>query len=42
MTGTWRSCTNVAFYGASKNPASVPGERFYTGLVDAFADWMRS
>ncbi|MGW4102321.1 VWA domain-containing protein [Streptomyces sp. NPDC004976] len=34
--------TNVAFYDASKNPGSVPGERFYTGLVDAFATWMRS
>ena len=33
--------TNVAFYDASKNPGSVPGERFYTGLVDAFAAWMR-
>jgi hypothetical protein len=34
--------TNVAFYDASKNPGSVPGERLYTGLVDAFATWMRS
>ena len=33
--------TNVAFYDASENPGSVPGERFYTGLVDAFATWMR-
>ncbi len=33
--------TNVAFYDAGKNPGSVPGERFYTGLVDAFATWMR-
>ncbi|MFF9222102.1 VWA domain-containing protein [Streptomyces viridosporus] len=33
--------TNVSFYDASKNPGSVPGERFYTGLVDAFAAWMR-
>ncbi|MEU1465290.1 VWA domain-containing protein [Streptomyces sp. NPDC005727] len=33
--------TNVAFYDASKNPGSVPGERFYTGLVNAFATWMR-
>lgn len=33
--------TNVAFYDASKNPGSVPGERFYAGLVDAFARWMR-
>ncbi|MFJ8944969.1 VWA domain-containing protein [Streptomyces sp. NPDC102395] len=32
--------TDVAFYDASKNPGSVPGERFYTGLVDAFATWM--
>ncbi|MEU7428775.1 VWA domain-containing protein [Streptomyces sp. NPDC040750] len=32
--------TNVAFYDASKNPGSVPGERFYTGLVDAFATWV--
>ncbi|MEU7488090.1 VWA domain-containing protein [Streptomyces sp. NPDC042319] len=32
---------NVAFYDASKNPGAVPGERFYTGLVDAFAAWMR-
>ncbi|MGW6926972.1 VWA domain-containing protein [Streptomyces sp. NPDC054950] len=34
--------TNVAFYDASKNPGSVPGEQFYTGRVDAFATWMRS
>ncbi|MFF3897287.1 VWA domain-containing protein [Streptomyces sp. NPDC001812] len=34
--------TNVAFYDASKNPGSVPGEQFYTGLIDAFATWMRS
>lgn len=34
--------TNVAFYDAGKNPGSVPGERFYTGLVDAFATWLRS
>ncbi|WP_432164203.1 VWA domain-containing protein [Streptomyces tendae] len=34
--------TNVAFYDASKNPGSVPGERFYTGLVDSFATWMQS
>jgi Uncharacterized proteins involved in stress response, homologs of TerZ and putative cAMP-binding protein CABP1 len=34
--------TNVAFYDASKNPGSVPAERFYTGLVDAFATWMRA
>lgn len=33
--------TNVAFYDASKNPGAVPGERFYTGLLDAFAAWMR-
>ncbi|MFF1705064.1 VWA domain-containing protein [Streptomyces sp. NPDC058252] len=33
--------TNVAFYDASKNPGAVPGERFYLGLVDAFAAWMR-
>ncbi|MFE9482837.1 VWA domain-containing protein [Streptomyces spororaveus] len=33
---------NVAFYDASKNPGAVPGERFYTGLVDAFARWMRA
>ncbi|MCI4078795.1 VWA domain-containing protein [Streptomyces sp. MMS21 TC-5] len=33
---------NVAFYDASKNPGAVPGERFYTGLVDSFARWMRS
>ncbi|MGW4048453.1 VWA domain-containing protein [Streptomyces sp. NPDC004721] len=32
--------TNVAFYDASKNPGSVPGERFYASLVDAFATWM--
>ncbi|THA28047.1 VWA domain-containing protein [Streptomyces sp. A1547] len=36
------SFPNVAFYDASKNPGAVPGERFYTGLVDAFARWMRS
>lgn len=33
--------TNVAFYDASKNPGSVPDERFYAGLVDAFAAWLR-
>ncbi|MFC9677886.1 VWA domain-containing protein [Streptomyces sp. NPDC056949] len=33
--------TNVAFYDASKNPGSVPDERFYAGLVDAFAVWLR-
>ncbi|MFF7680956.1 VWA domain-containing protein [Actinacidiphila glaucinigra] len=33
--------TNVAFYDASNNPGSVPGERFYTGIVDAFGTWMR-
>ncbi|MFJ9943216.1 VWA domain-containing protein [Streptomyces erythrochromogenes] len=33
--------TNVAFYDASKNPGSVPDERFYAGLVDAFATWLR-
>ncbi|MEU3047625.1 hypothetical protein ABZ705_14080 [Streptomyces sp. NPDC006984] len=32
--------TNIAFYDAGKNPGSVPGER--SGLVDAFATWMRS
>ncbi|MEU3823133.1 VWA domain-containing protein [Streptomyces sp. NPDC030392] len=39
---TTATFTNVAFYDASRNPGSVPGERFYTGLVDAFATWMRS
>lgn len=34
--------TNVAFYDAGNNPGSVPGEQFYTGLVDAFATWIRS
>ncbi|MEV0696168.1 VWA domain-containing protein [Streptomyces sp. NPDC050388] len=33
---------NVAFYDASKNPGAVPGERFYNGLVDAFATWMKA
>ncbi|MFD0228111.1 VWA domain-containing protein [Streptomyces hirsutus] len=33
---------NVAFYDASKNPGAVPGERFYDGLVDAFATWMKA
>ncbi|WP_431675976.1 VWA domain-containing protein [Kitasatospora sp. KL5] len=33
--------TNVAFYDASKNPGSVPGDRFYTGLVHAFGTWMK-
>ncbi|MEU6240410.1 VWA domain-containing protein [Streptomyces sp. NPDC047024] len=33
--------TNVAFYDASRNPGSVPDERFYAGLLDAFAMWMR-
>ncbi|MYV52515.1 VWA domain-containing protein [Streptomyces sp. SID3212] len=34
--------TNVAFYDASKNPGSVPGDRFYNALVDAFGTWMRT
>lgn len=34
--------TNVAFYDAGKNPGSVPGERFYTGLIEAFATWIRT
>lgn len=34
--------TNVAFYDAGKNPGALPGERFYTSLVDAFAAWIRS
>lgn len=33
--------TNVAFYDASKKPGAVPGGRFDTGLLDAFATWMR-
>ncbi|MFF4465563.1 VWA domain-containing protein [Streptomyces mirabilis] len=33
--------TNVAFYDASKNPGTVPDERFYAGLVDSFAVWLR-
>ncbi|MFJ3091407.1 VWA domain-containing protein [Streptomyces sp. NPDC086838] len=32
---------NVAFYDASKNPGSVPGDRFYDGLVNAFSTWMK-
>ncbi|MFF9378539.1 VWA domain-containing protein [Streptomyces griseoluteus] len=32
---------NVAFYDASKNPGAVPDERFYAGLVEGFAAWMR-
>ncbi|MET4644622.1 hypothetical protein ABID95_004371 [Streptomyces atratus] len=32
--------TNVAFYDASRNPGSVPGDKFYAGLVDAFDRWM--
>ncbi|MFF7717634.1 VWA domain-containing protein [Streptomyces sp. NPDC007988] len=35
------SFTNVAFYDASKNPGSVPGDRFYTGLLEAFGAWMK-
>ncbi|MGG7568724.1 VWA domain-containing protein [Streptomyces sirii] len=35
------SFTNVAFYDASKNPGSVPGDRFYTGLLQAFGAWMK-
>jgi stress response protein SCP2 len=31
--------SNVAFYDASTNPGAVPGDRFYNGLVDAFAAW---
>lgn len=33
--------TNVAFYDAGKNPGSVPDEKFYAGLVEAFGGWMR-
>ncbi|MZD07835.1 toxic cation resistance protein [Streptomyces sp. SID5785] len=33
--------TNVAFYDASRNPGSVPDERFYAGLVSAFAVWLQ-
>ncbi|WP_328663149.1 VWA domain-containing protein [Nocardia salmonicida] len=33
--------SNVAFYDAGKNPGAVPGEQFYTGLVDAFGVWAR-
>ncbi|MCT6781924.1 VWA domain-containing protein [Streptomyces sp. CS7] len=33
--------TNVAFYDASRNPGSVPGEQFYNGLVAAFSTWMK-
>ncbi|WP_280355531.1 VWA domain-containing protein [Nocardia otitidiscaviarum] len=32
--------TNVAFYDAGKNPGSVPGERFYSSLTDAFGTWL--
>lgn len=32
---------NVAFYDASKNPGSVPGDRFYNGLINAFSAWMK-
>ncbi|MFE1764053.1 VWA domain-containing protein [Streptomyces angustmyceticus] len=35
------SFSNVAFYDASKNPGSVPGDRFYTGLIEAFGKWMK-
>lgn len=35
------SFTNVAYYDASKNPGSVPGDRFYTGLLEAFRRWMK-
>ncbi|MGW4273404.1 VWA domain-containing protein [Streptomyces seoulensis] len=35
------SFPNVAFYDASKNPGSVPDERFYGGLVGGFAAWLR-
>ncbi|MFE9813127.1 hypothetical protein [Streptomyces sp. NPDC005548] len=34
--------TNVASYDAGKNPGAVPGERFYTSLVAAFAAFQRS
>jgi hypothetical protein len=34
--------TNVAFYDVGKNPGSVPDDRFYTGLVQAFATWIGS
>ncbi|WP_244417097.1 hypothetical protein [Streptomyces hygroscopicus] len=36
------SFNNVAFYDASKNPGSVPGYRFCTGLIEAFGAWMKS
>lgn len=32
--------SNVAFYEASKNPGSVPDDKFYAGLVEAFGAWM--
>ncbi|WP_251071393.1 VWA domain-containing protein [Streptomyces sp. ISL-43] len=32
--------TNVGFYDASKNPGSVPGDKFYNGLVECFGAWM--
>ncbi|MER0244140.1 VWA domain-containing protein [Streptomyces sp. HSW2009] len=38
---TSASFTNVAFYDASKNPGSVPDERFYAGLINGFAAWLR-
>ncbi|MFJ6054673.1 hypothetical protein [Streptomyces sp. NPDC092307] len=34
--------TYVAFCDAGKRPGATPGKRFYTGMVDAFARWMRS
>ncbi|MGX1804249.1 VWA domain-containing protein [Nocardia sp. NPDC055321] len=33
--------TNVAFYDAGGNPGSVPGNKFYSGLVKNFGSWMR-
>jgi stress response protein SCP2 len=35
------SFANVAFFDAGKNPGSIPGDRFYSGLLEAFGAWLR-
>jgi stress response protein SCP2 len=33
--------SNTAFHDAGKNPGGVPDDKFYSGLVDSFAGWLR-
>jgi stress response protein SCP2 len=32
---------NTSYYEAGKNPGGVPDERFYSGMVNSFAAWLR-